>query len=796
MSELSQTSRFLNRLVAATQQFIVDRPWPIILMSIVLILGAGSGIRFFEMNNNPRSFFDKESDEFSRFTEMEADYSSNDIIIFLAHPKNNNVFTRENLSILEELTQEAWTLPQSVRVSSLTNFQQPRVEGDDLLVEFLVEDALNFSDEKLDYVKGVALNEPLLVDSLISEAGHVAGVAITVVMDESLSGAAFVAQSSRDMLAKYREKYPDVSFKLTGTVIFSEAMASETDAALFEMAPKSMFIAITFMLIFLRSFLGTFMTLLVVSGSNMVAIGIVAALGIVFQPISAFGPAIILTLGVADCLHIILTYQHQRQDGLVKKAAVLESLRVNFQPVIMTSVTTAIGFLMLNTSESPPFGDLGNLVAIGVMAAMVLSLALLPALILVSPEEPWLAKPKGKDWYQIGMNWFGDFVVRRFRPLLVFSGLLLVFLISLLPMNIFNDVWVEYFDDTYEVRRANDFMMKEMGGMARINYSFTAKDAGGVVEPEYLMYLDSFTTWATEHESVAAVMSFSDVMKRLNRDMNSGEASFYRLPEERELASQYLLMYELSLPLGLGLDDQLMMNKEATRLIVTLNLMESNGVLKFEAEAAEWIEANIPDYMKTKGTSLELLMSDMSQSNMLNMIGGAVTALAMISLLIMFALGSFKYGLLSVIPNMVPALMSFGLWGLLVGKIDLAVSVVACLTIGIVVDDTVHFLTKYVRAKREKKLETPEAVRYAFSTVGVALVSTSIILVGCFGIMATSHFLPSANMGILTSITVFFAILVDFFFFASLLLALDNRVGKDPGKVKLRSPVSSSSKAA
>ena len=796
MVDLSKQSRFVNTLVASIQQFIVDRPWPIVLLSLLLILSVGSGARFFEMNNNPRSFFDKNSEDYTRFTAIESDYSSNDVIIFLAHPDDNNIFTRENLSMLEELTKEAWTLPKSVRVSSLTNFQQPRVQGDDLLVEFLVEDAASFSDEKLAYVKGIALNEPLLVNSLVSAAGHVGGVAITVVMDESLSGAGFVAQASRDMIAQFAEKYPQVSFKLTGTVIFSEAMASETDAALYEMAPKSMFVAIVFMLIFLRSVLGTIMTLLVVSSANIVAIGTVAALGVVFQPISAFGPAIILTLGVADCLHIILTYQHQRQDGLEKKAAVLESMRVNFQPVIMTSVTTAIGFLMLNTSDSPPFGDLGNLVAIGVMVAMVWSLALLPALILILPEEPWLAKSKGQDRYQIWMNWFGDFVVRRARALLILSGLSLALMISFLPLNIFNDVWVEYFDDTYEVSRANDFMMKEMGGMARVNFAFPAKDEGGIVAPEYLEYLDTFTAWAKQHESVAAVLSFSDVMRRLNRDMNFGDTEFYRIPKERELAAQYLLMYELSLPLGLGLDDQLTMSKDATRMVVTLNLMESNGVLQFEADAEEWIEDNLPEYMQTKGISLELLMSGMSQSNMINMIGGAITALAMISLLIMFALGSFRYGLLSLIPNMVPALMAFGLWGLVSGKIDLAVSVVACLTIGIVVDDTVHFLTKYVRAKREKKLNTADAVRYAFSTVGVALVSTSVILVGCFGIMATSHFLPSANMGVLTSITVFFAIFVDFFFFASLLLVLEknNKGGMDG--LQVSSSVSATEKAA
>ena len=172
---------------------------------------------------------------------------------------------------------------------------------------------------------------------------------------------------------------------------------------------------------------------------------------------------------------------------------------------------------------------------------------------------------------------------------------------------------------------------------------------------------------------------------------------------------------------------------------------------------------------------MDILFGRVTMRNIQSMLGGALVALVSVSVLLVIALRSVRYGALSLLPNLLPAAMAFGLWGLVNGEIGLAVSVVACMTLGIVVDDTVHFLSKYVRAKRELGLNTEQAVEYALRTVGVALVATSVVLVANFAVIGTSHFYPNSSMGQLSAITIAMALIVDFFFFVPLLVALDRR---------------------
>ena len=157
------------------------------------------------------------------------------------------------------------------------------------------------------------------------------------------------------------------------------------------------------------------------------------------------------------------------------------------------------------------------------------------------------------------------------------------------------------------------------------------------------------------------------------------------------------------------------------------------------------------------------------------MLLGTTIALILISFILIFALRSFKIGLLSLIPNLIPAALAFGVWGLVVGQIGLALSVVTGMTLGIVVDDTVHFLSKYLRARREKGLDAADAVRYAFNTVGLALVVTSIVLVAGFTVLTFSAFALNSNMAFMTAVTIVFAIVADFLLLPPLLMALDSK---------------------
>ena len=263
-------------------------------------------------------------------------------------------------------------------------------------------------------------------------------------------------------------------------------------------------------------------------------------------------------------------------------------------------------------------------------------------------------------------------------------------------------------------------------------------------------------------------------MRALNRSMNGDDRSFYKLPEERELAAQYLLLYEMSLPYGLDLNNQINVDKSATRMQVTLKTISTVRTLEFEQRVLNWMEENTPD-IKTLGASPTLMFSHIGMRNIISMLSGTSIALILISALLIFALRSLKFGLLSLIPNLAPAGVAFGVWAIFVGQVGLALSVIVAMTLGIVVDDTIHFLSKYLRARREKGLSPEDAVRYAFSTVGVALFVTTVVLASGFMMLAQSSFELNASMGLLTAITITLALIIDFLFLPPLLMLVERK---------------------
>lgn len=753
-------------------RWVVEHPWLVVTLSLLLTFVVSSQLQHFQNNNDPRIFFTEDNPDFKRFRELEDRFTSMEVVFFALHPRSGNVFTREALTAIEELTEDAWQLPNSTRVDSLANYQHTDVEGDDLFVSYLVENAASLSDEEIARVRTIALNEPSLLGRLVSKKGHVAAVVATVTMAPGSREAPEITAAARELAASYRERYPDIDVMLTGTVVFAQATDEATAQTMSVTLPLAILAMVLCLLVILRSAMFIFVVLVAISLSIAIAMGASVWLGIEFSPVVGMAPAMILTLAVADCVHLLTTYRQERLRGIDQKLAMMESLRINFQPVWLTSITTAIGFGILNFSESQPFQALGNVVLIGVMVAFLFSVVFLPAMVMLVPHRISLARQTSYDPWMVRL---ANLVIRRHRALLIGMGALVAGLVACLPMNQINDVFNEYFDETFEVRRVNDFIMRELTGMHRIDYSIDAGSDSGTMEPAYLEQLDAFVSWLEAQPEVTYVGAYTDVIKRLNRDMHGGDPDWYRIPDQRDLISQYTLLYELSLPQGLGLENQLDMSRRHSRVVVMLENIGSRPVLDFNDRAEQWLAGNTEASMHARGTGMDILFGRITIRNIESMLTGAAIGLVSVSLLLILALRSWWYGFLSLLPNLLPALMSFGLWGLINGEIGLAVSVVACMTLGIVVDDTVHFLSKYVRARRELGLGVDEAVRYAFRTVGVALTATTIVLVANFQVIGTSHFYPNASMGTLAAITLAVALLVDFFFFVPLLVWLDRR---------------------
>jgi predicted RND superfamily exporter protein/outer membrane lipoprotein-sorting protein len=535
---------------------------------------------------------------------------------------------------------------------------------------------------------------------------------------------------------------------LTGVSMLNNAFAETGIADLGTLVPVMFGVILLLTLAILRSVPATFATLGVILLSSMVGMGWAGFAGIKLTPISGSAPIIILTLAIADSIHILTSLRAAMREGMSKDEALVEALRLNFLPVTITSITTIIGFLALNFSDSPPFWHLGNITAVGILAAWAYSITLLPALMRILP-------------YRVKQS---DEASRSERAMDRF-----------IPSIEFNDEWIRYFDQRIEFRTESDQALQHFG-MYPIEYSVPARTSGGVSDPEYLAYLERFTDFLRNQPEVAHVYSLSDIMKRLNRNLHGDDATYYRTPEDRELGAQYLLLYELSLPYGLDLNDRINIDKSATRVTATLNDVNSIQTKRFLNSTDAWMGENLPSWMQAKPTSASVMFTYISERNVENMITGTIIAIAAIAVILMLALRSFQLGLLSLIPNGLPILTSFGAWAILVGEVGFSVATVASISLGIVVDDTVHLLSKYVRARRERAGTAADAIRYAFKSVGVAIIVNTVILAAGFLVLLTSSFKINVDMGLLTALAIVFALVLDFLFLPALLLIID-RVG-------------------
>jgi len=241
-----------------------------------------------------------------------------------------------------------------------------------------------------------------------------------------------------------------------------------------------------------------------------------------------------------------------------------------------------------------------------------------------------------------------------------------------------------------EFRVDTEFTTDNLTGLYNISYSLEAEESGAISEPDFLNKLEEFANWYRQQPEVMHVNSLSDTMKRLNKNLHGDDAEWYRMPDERELAAQYLLLYEMSVPYGLDLNNQINIDKSATKLDVTLNSLSSNDTITLEERAQQWLRDNAPASMQVHGASPVIMFSHIGARNIRSMLTGTTLALVLISFILVFALRSLRIGLISIIPNLIPAGMAFGLWGLMVGQVGLALSVVTGMTLGIVVDDTVQ----------------------------------------------------------------------------------------------------------
>ena len=758
-------------------ELIVKRKWLALLVGVLFTVFWIMGLSGLSMNPDNRVYFSEDNPQLLALEALENTYSRDDNVYLVLAPKDKNVFTPKNLEAVRELTERLWQTPLSRRVNSITNFQWTRADGDDITISDLVEDG-EINSKIDENARIVALEEPLIKGLLVDAEGLVTGINVETIMPEDpiASGGATVEIMTfiRNEQAIFAEKWPEIDLYVSGGVPLTLAFTEVSMGDISTLLPLTLLVIFVIAGIALRSILAAFFTALIAILATIGMMGAAGYMGVIINAATSNAPMMLIILTIAHCVHIMSTQRQQMRTGVDKNNAIVESLRVNLKPVFITAATTSVGFLSMHFSDSPPFRELGYMLAAGNLIAFVNASLVLPSLMAILPVR---VKKIDNHFSDTLMNRLGDFVVSKQKILFrVTSVFIVLFLIGISNIKL-DDTWTTYFSEEYDIRTHSDFLEDNLTGLNTIEYSVPAGEEGGINNPEYLADLDKFADWYREQEGVNHVTVISDTIKRLNKAMNNDQQSYYRIPENRELAAQYMLLYELSVPFGMDLNSRINVPKSATRMTVSVQHASSVHLRGLDEKAQIWLSENIPSF-QTIGSGISVMFAHFSERNINSMLFGSFMALVIISFILIFAFRSLPLGIISLVPNLFPAFLAFGIWGYLIGEVGVAIAIVGAMTLGIVVDDTVHFLSKYLRGRKELGKNPEDSIRYSFSTVGFALIVTSIALVAGFMVLANSGFKINSDLAQLSLMAIFLALLADFFFLPPLLVKLEKLFNK------------------
>ena len=449
----------------------------------------------------------------------------------------------------------------------------------------------------------------------------------------------------------------------------------------------------------------------------------------------------------------------------------IKSLELNLQPLFLTTVTTCIGFLSFNALDVGPLRDLGNGISIGVLFAFFYTIFFIAPLIsFLNVKIPTSTQQQVNLSRKIAI--FSLSNKKAFLLIIPLSSLLMILLIpmnklDMNPTQMYSEKYTSYGSDVL-------WLDKKLGASFPISFKATS-DNGSVSNPKFLEDLDNFSMWLEKQNEVTHVTSLARTMKSLNKSMHGDDLKMKVIPEDQELSSQYLFFYEMSLPMGLDLNTSISQDRGSTRIAATLREMTSKEYLVFDKKVSTYLKDNNLESTISKPAGFRVIFVYLMEAVVNSLLIGVTIGMALIITVIGFFFRSAYFGFLSSFPNILPIVSAFGIWAIIDGQIDFMVAVGMGSTLGIIVDFTVHLLSKYDLARQELNKSPEDAVLYAFEAVGFALIAMTVILALGFSVLHLVSFLPMHNFAQFSILAFVFALIIDFFLFPNLLVRFDKR---------------------
>jgi uncharacterized protein len=696
---------------------------------------------------------------------FEATFQKNNNVLILMRLDGARIDTSPALAAaVRSATTRAWQLPYAMRVESLATYAH--VEGNE--GEFLLEPLLDVlcPENCLPDTAGL-LDDPLIRSRLVSKDATTVGVYVAFDLPVRTKAVQTITAAVRTLAADLKTETPGLEVHFAGGITMMSAFseAARRDAA--TLIPLVLVVQFVLLILILGEVKLVGLLLLTGIYGSVVAMGLAGWLGVAVNAATSIVPVLILTLAVASGLHLLVTYLRQRlQEPGDPARAVTVALDLNTRPIVLTAVMSIVGFLSMNFANAAPLRELGNFVAVGLTAATTLLLYVLPVPLRRMRRIRVLTTSR---LMTSAVQWLAE--TRSNVPAIVVSVFAVVAVAGTARITL-NDDFVQYFDKSFEFRQGADFAREHMGGPNMLDIIVTAPEADGIYEPAYMDLVVQFSRWLRGEPYVASVVSVADILEKVARTFTGDSNLTHRTRDE---LAQFVLTYELSLTAGQGLEDYFDKARRSTRVSALLTGGDSQTVVGLEHGIDRWFEPYRHAGYSVVVTGVSVPVAHMSILNVTSMMAGIVLSLVVSALILGWYFKSYRILALTAPAIFLPSAMGFGLWGWLVGEIGLAASVVAGMTIGIIIDDAIHIIYRY-QYTRDVLQESPRAAaRTTVSSVGIAIMSTSLALGGGFLLLGLSGFQIDRTLGLCTAYIVLCGLVVDLVLVPRVLVWLDER---------------------
>lgn len=759
----------MNQISSKFISFVFRHPFAIVAATGIVFLASLAVLPQLRIDNSVDVFFNKKGANYLNFETWKEQFGSDEIIIVALEA--DDIFVKKNLELIDRLTQSFESLEYVENVTSLTTVNNIIGQEQDFIIERLVEEIPDAPEAMAD-LKARATRDELYAGNVISKDGRVTAVIVELenVQGENNDHKKKVIEEVFDILR--RDVPSDITFHVSGPTVIEHFYAAYMQDDFKAFMPFLFLMIIAVMYLSFRSAKLVALPLLLIVITVAFSMALLHLLGYSVNNVTTIIPPILMAILIAEGVHIIGEGKERcRKNGGDRDYRFLEeTMRHLFFPCFLTSITTSVGFWSLATNEIPPVRQLGIVVGFGVLFSLICTFTFLPALAKIwdgfNVTRPVKSNSAAAGPGKIDalLKWIGRINERHYRAVLwVGVAVAALSVWGMCQIKVETSV-IEYFKKSSPVYRATSFIEKHLSGVHIINVSLQAGAPDYFQDPQALARIGQVTEFLQTIPEVDKVTSVNDYLKEINKSFHNENPEFYRLPENRAMVSQYALLYGRQ-DLEDFVDDQW---QWAT---VRVRLKEHSTV-----KLAGVIE-RIQDYVSTQfgdleaarvvgQTVLEVESNNTVADGQISSLGSAMFG---VFLMMFVALRSIPVGIISVIPNVLPLIINFGIMGFFGIRLDSATSMIAAIAIGIVVDDTIHFLFGFGEALEETN-DYAAAMYRTLEQRGRPIIETSAILFFGFGILSVSKFVPTSYFGLLSSLLMLYALIAELFLTPSLIL--------------------------